>query len=255
MNISINIDASRYLIGRLKEIHRSAFPVAIMQTLNSCAFDVKKSIATKHGFVKREPNFIRANSTVEKVSGGFSVPNMKASIGMTEKDLRGNNNFAVKELEQQEEGGTITNRTFVPMRTARIGMATNKNVSIENRLSNIPKNKRIDASAGKARTAKQRYIRAAFMAQKLNPGNAFVLGNVSTKNGKQTLSRIDALYSNAKNKQLKIDRTPLYSVKHGRSVSVESTGFMKRASFETGLKANKFFIEHAQKQLSKYMKK
>jgi hypothetical protein len=74
--------------------------------------------ADKH-FEKRSPNFFRANSKVEKATG-WDVKSMRATVGFVSHNLKYNNE-AVRELEQQEHGGSIDHRTFVPLDDARKG--------------------------------------------------------------------------------------------------------------------------------------
>jgi hypothetical protein len=85
--------------------------------LNKAAFDVKQNTMLKSAeasFVKRQPNFFKANSRVEMASG-WDLDKMQATVGFNSSGLKGgSNNHAVEDLEQQERGGTIKSRSFIP---------------------------------------------------------------------------------------------------------------------------------------------
>ena len=87
--------------------------------------------------------------------------------------------------------------------------------------------------------------------------NAYVLGGRNS-NGSRTLSAVNFVRTSGRftkgKHNLEISRTPIYSIKKGRAVSVSPTNFMKRASMETGKKLDSFFIKQAQKQFDKFRK-
>lgn len=246
-------------------MHKSAFPVAIRETLTSAAREVKTKTMPEKAkvFKKREPNFFKANSKYEKAEG-FNVKQMRASVGFYENKLvNQSTNYAVKDLEQQEYGGTIKRKSFIAQKGARIN---NKRVIPNVRMPGIRDKKFIKVSnhgkdnKGRSITIasrKQQFIRASIMAEKLFGKNAFVLGG-RNGNGNRTLSRINEIrmsgrFTKGKN-NLEINRTPLYSVKKGRVVPVKATNFMKRASMEAALSMNEFYIKNAEKQFLKYQK-
>lgn len=242
-------------------MHKSALPIAIRGTLNDAVYNVKTDTMPKKAneFKKRSPNFFKANSKFENATG-FNVNTMKATVGFFENKLsNAGTNYAIKDLEQQEHGGAISNKTFIAQKGARIN---NKMVRANARLDAIKGQKYIKVSNhGKTKSGnsttissrKQQFIRAAIMAKKINGENAFVLGGLNA-NGNRTLSKINSISQNIKSKKLVIDRTPLYSVKKGRMVNVKASNFMKRASLETALNINTFYIAQAKKQFEKYRK-
>lgn len=253
MILNVNTDAVKQYSKALDKMHRSALPVAIRGALNNAAFDVKQNTmprSSEKAFINRSKNFFKANSRVEPANG-FNVNTMKATVGFLSSKLKGQNNFAVKDLEQQEGGGKIGGRDFVPLNTARSGKSKNKLVVPRNRLSAI-KNV-IQAAKVKSNDGRQRFIRAAAIAWKLYGRNGFVLGNVRDGNV-QTLSRIDGIRRNKSDGHIKIRRTPLYTYTDSRNVKVAGTNFMKRASYESGLKIERYYIEQAQKQINKVVK-
>jgi hypothetical protein len=264
-NVTLNIDsdALQAYTKKLKSMHKSAFPNAVRETLSKAALNVKQQTmpkSAKKQFTQRSPNFFKANSSVD-FAKGYNVNQMKSVVGFVSTKLQlGKNNYAIKDLEQQEYGGRIKRRAFIPMSRARTGNNPNKNVKLINRLENIDFSNVIKAnrrrSQGKAikiKSKKQAFIRAAIMAKKLHGDEAYVLGN--NKAGKKTLSRIDSISTDLKTKKIVIKRTPLYSFEKGRTVRVESTSFMKRASFETQSNMEAIFIKEAQKQFERNNKR
>lgn len=256
MILNVNTKALAHHANRLEEIHRSAMPVAIRNTLNSAAFDVKKNTmpaSANDTFINRRPNFFKANSKVA-MAQGLNVTSMKATVGFTSLG----NNKAVDELKQQEHGGQIGGRAFIPMSTARVGANWNRNVRADFRMQTIANKDVIDANKvrfkGHYRKKSQRFVRAAIKAFELHGPNALVMGNLNPNSGMKTLSAIKSVTIDKSKGTVKIKRTPLYSYIKGRKVKIAGTNFMKRASLETGLKMEKYFIEHAEKQLAKYKK-
>lgn len=260
--LNINSDSLQAHVHKLRKMHKSALPNAIRETLSKSALNVKQDTmpkSAKKEFVNRQPNFFKANSSVN-FAKGYDVKSMKATIGFIDTKLKGGkNNYAVNDLEQQEHGGAIGGRSFVPLDEARTGKNKNKLVKKVNRLTAIDLKDVVSVSRrrsmGKAiniKSKKQAFIRAAIMAKKLHGDNAYVLGN--NKNGFRTLSRINSVSTNRKSRNLQIDRTPLYSYRQGRAARVQATNFMRRASMETQSKMDATFIKEAQKQFDRIRK-
>lgn len=275
MRLVIDTEHLKEHAVKLEKINRSALPVAIRGTLNDAVYDVKTRSMPKSAevFKKRSPNFFKANSKFEKAAG-FNVDGMKATVGFYENKLTNQStNHAVKDLEQQEHGGEIDHKTFIPMKPARVG---NKMVRPNLRMHTLKDKQFVKMSrVGKGRNGssvrvidkKQQFIRAAIFASEKYGSNAFVLGGRGGK-GSRTLSKINDLrltgrltkgrYSKGvftkATKGVEISRTPIYSVRKGRVVPVNPTNFMKRASMETGLLLGKFYIAQAQKQFDKIRK-
>lgn len=242
MQLNINHSAVAHHVKRLEVLGKSALPSAVRNTLNSAAFDVKGKTmpaSAKKEFTQRKKNFFQANSKVVPAKGG-NIPSLKATVGFVRKDK------AVEELKQQEEGGTIGGRAFVTTPDARTGGNWNSNVTAKNRitnLENVVNANKVRGKSGKKLTKKQQFVRAAFAAQKLNGSNDLVLGN--SVGGVATLSRIIAIRK-SKNGVLIIRRKALYTYSKGRKVRIKPTGFMKRASHDSGLKMDRFFAKHTE---------
>ncbi len=257
MELNINTDAAVIFTDKLEAIGKSALPNAIRETLSKAALDVKTNTMPKTAdkeFESRRKNFFRANSVVD-FAKGKDINSMRSAVGFNSQKLTGGNNFAVKDLEQQEYGGAIDGKSFIPLDPARVGKNNKKNVSVRNRMNQMKNIVFAGASrgTGKSRVAskKQRWIRAAFKARSLYGDNALVMGNY--RNGRQTLSRIDSISSSLKTRQIQIKRTPIYSFKKNRLVTVKGTGFMERAARESQLNMNLIYITEARKQVDRYL--
>lgn len=269
--IDINSDEIVSLANKLEKMHRSDFPIAVRGTINKAALNMKQDTlmkTTKDAFNKRhQGNFYKAMSKVNFATG-FDVDSMGATVGFSEKDLKGNNNYAVKDLEQQERGGKIKGRSFLAMDKAR---KTKKSpVKDQFRLSELKSKDFVNAEdinsitvKGKSRSVtskQQKYIVAAIVAKRKYGANAFVLGN--KRDGKRTLSLIDEVFETGRSKQkgksgrsTKVFRTPLYSYVNGFAAKVKPKNYAKRAAHETGLNINKFFIQEAQRRFDKALRK
>lgn len=258
----INIDNSQVkaYAQKLEEMSRSAFPVSVRETLNDAVYDVKTRTMPKNAeaFKKRQPNFFKANSKFEKAQG-FNVDGMKSTVGFYENKLvHQSTNFAVKDLEQQEHGGEIDSKAFIPMRGARVGgTGITKSKFRRNQMKDFvdaSKVKSISGHSAKKLTntvRKQKLIRAAIKASIVHGANAYVLGNENAA-GKKTLFKVERFLKIGDKLDIKL--TPLFSVKKGRSVDVTATKFMEKASMKTRSEIGRFFYNQAEKQFNRLRK-
>lgn len=235
MKLNINSKAVVAHTNRLKKLHRSALPNAIRNTLNEAALDVKKNTMptlAKNKFTQRQPNFFKANSKVD-FAKGYNINSMKATVGFIEQSLKGSNNYAVKDLEQQEEGGSIQKKSFIPLKQARQGNSNNKLVRSNARLSSIKKITNVKNS--NVRNKKQAFVKSAIEA---GVGGFLLSG--------KTLWKINGFKRNGK-----INKTAMYNFKKGRNIHVRPTNFMKKASIESAEKMETMFIKQANKQIER----
>jgi hypothetical protein len=243
MQININTDAAVVFTNKLERMRRSALPNAVRETLSRVALEVKKKTMpaqAKKSFVNRSPNFFKANSRVE-FARGYNIAAMKSTVGFVEQNLKGENNFAVKDLEQQEHGGTIKGRSFVPMKKARISNSDTRLVRKMNRLTNIKK--LVNSRNAKGVNWGQRMIKSSVYAKV----GGYVLDWRKGTSG--TLFRIDAL--NRKGNNTRVKWTPLYSVKKNGAAKVKSTHFMQRASLLSAQEIDNIYILEAKKQINR----
>lgn len=240
MKLDINSDALVRHTNILEQMHKSVLPGAVRSALNSAAFDVKKNTLQKSAdssFEKRQPNFFKANSRFENAKG-FDLNTMKATVGMTETSLKGGSNYAVKDLEQQESGGVIKKKSFIPLAGARVGGNKSKNVRANARLSQI-KNI-VEAKKQPGKSARARFVKAILQAG----AGGFVLSG----------SKLYRINSFRKSGGHFVDKTAMYDFKKGRSVRVSHTGFMRKAGMMSAEKIEGFFVDGAKRQINKMKK-
>ena len=257
MQININTDAVVAYTNKLEKLRKSALPNAIRETLSKAALDVKQRTmpkSVKSSFTQRNKTFFKAFSRVE-FAKGMDIRSMQSKVGFTKTGLKGDSSQAIEDLQQQEHGGTIDGRSFIPMDGARSGKNPKRMVAPRNRIGQIDDivkaHGNITPGKRRVRSKKQRWVRAAIMAKKLHGNNAFVMGN--PKNGRVTVRRIDSVSSSVSTKSLQIKSTPVYSFMRGRMVSVKSRGFMKRASLDTSTNMDLIFITEARKQIDRIL--
>lgn len=242
MKVNINTDAAVIFTNKLEKLHRSALPNAVRSTLNSAAFDVKKDTmpaSADRTFTNRVKNFFKANSRVE-MAQGWSIQAMKATVGFVEGGLKGGKNFAVKDLEQQEHGGQIKARSFIPTKDARGGSGA-RPVRPGNRLSKI---KVVNSARATGKSAAEKFVKSAIHAGK----KGYVVGN----RGKKMLWQINKIKRAGRNTV--IGKKAIYSFERVRDVRVKGTGFMRKASLQSAEKLEKWYIEAAKKQIARLKK-
>lgn len=247
MNVVVNVNSSALVkfTNRLEQMRKSDFPIAIRQTLNKAAFNVKQVTmpeSTAAIFDKRNPNFFKANSKVQ-MAQGFDVPSMKSVVGFVSTNLQYNTK-AVRELEQQEYGGTIEDRDLIPTESARTGnnatpvRPMNRLKTIGNRIKNAINVKDI---SGPSR--RYRFTKAAIKAGK----GGYIIAGLR----RMMLYRIESI--SRKFGRTFIKQTPIYSYRQGRSVRVKQTKFMRQATLVSARRLNKFFIDEANRRFKKAM--
>ncbi len=242
MILKIDSSSVKEFTEKLEKLHRSALPSAVRGALNKAVYDVKKHTmprSARKEFMERQQNFFKANSRFENATG-FNISAMKSTVGMISTSLKGDHNYSVKDLEQQEYGGRIKKKSFIPLNTARSGNSNSRNVRPNARLKSI--NRIVNTKNAKGKNEKERFIKSVI--------HAGVGGNVlSKKNGIEILWRVN---STKRTPDGRFKLTPLYSFDKGRSVNVGKTGFMRKASFETANNLDKFYIQEAERQILKF---
>ena len=246
MRTTININSSAVVkhTNRLEQMKKVDLPLAIRGTLNRAAFDVKQRTmpVSAAQFTSRKANFFRANSKVDMATG-FNVNSMKSMVGFTTQKA-GYNHAAVRELEEQEYGGDIHHRDFVPVEGARVGENYSSEVKAKNRLETIGtdiKAKAVFVKNQKGSTRKQKFIRAAIKAGR----GGYVIGGLR----KQMLYRIESV--SKKSGRAIVKQKALYSFEEGRSVKIKGTGFMRNASLRSANKLEVFYAQEAARRFAK----
>lgn len=247
MILNVNASAVSRHTATLEEISKKALPLAVRATLNTVAFNTKQKTMPAEAadaFEKRRPNFFRANSTVE-MARGIEINNMRSIVGFVPKNDK--KAHSVQDLEQQEHGGVIPDRSFIALRKARVGKVWNKAVAAKNRMGTITPQIFNSASSNLngVKNGKEAFTISAIYAQK----GGFVLGNTVNHRGNRMLMYINSVHR-LENGNTVVNSTPLYAVKKDREVRVKPTGFMEKASIEATKDMEKIFIKNAEKAIN-----
>lgn len=242
--LNINSDAVVAFTNKLEKLPQTALPKAVRGTLNSLAFDVKKNTMPKQAkrFVNRNKTFFKANSRVEMARGN-NLESMKSQVGFLATS-KTKNNKAVDELEQQEHGGKIKQRSLIPLKGSRISKSKRRKVAPRNRLGKMNIKKIVKTSDANGPTEASRFRQTIF---KVGKGGIFE----STWKGRNIIWRVNSL-DRSKGGRYKL--TALYSFKEGRVANIKkATHFMEKASNKTGEKVNEFFIKEAKREFFKHL--
>lgn len=248
MEFNINTDAVVSFTNTLEKMGKTMLPDVIRGTLNDAVYDVKtKTMPAASGvFIHRSKNFFKANSKFEKATGN-NIGGMRATVGFFSNNLIGSSNYAVRDLQQQEKGGTIEGRSFIPLDSARTSGSHTKMVRPNARLNAI---KRIvKAKNQKGKTKAEKFVNAVLKAGT----GGFVLS--SNSNGDNILWRVDALKSNVKRKKFEPKLTALYDYSKDRSIKIKRpTHFMQKATIMSAKKLDGFFLVRANRKIKSLAK-
>ena len=249
MKFNVNSDAVIAHTNKLEGLTRSAFPNAVRNTLNGLAFDLKKDTMPKSAsrFTKRQKNFFKANSTVQ-MAKGFNVSTMESKMGFMAKGKTAKG--AVNNLDEQEEGGTITQREYIPVEKSRIGKSKKRMVQKKNRLNKIGIKNIVKASSFSGSTSWQ-FMQAVNKAQK----GGFVQAKLKNKDVTMVWRVNESMSTNLKTKRVIFKLTPVYIVNKSKIVKVKATHFMEKATKKTMQRADKIYISSANFQYKKHFNK
>lgn len=234
------------LSTKLMDLHRAALPNAVRFTLSDLAFDVKKNTLypalNESGMIIRNPTFFKKYSGVQKAVG-WDISKMYSEAGMIPE---GNAAKAVSRLKEQDEGGKLGNRNYVPDDQARIG---------GNRSGKVRKNnmhQRLILCGHVQWGDKQGLIRTVTRSgvEKQGRGLGFVViygWNLYEIIGYHRVSK-----QHRKDDVIKLHLRKLYSYKKDRQIEVKPHHFIEKASLLSGKKLDEIFKENAERQLAKF---
>ena len=248
--LNVNTNALVSYANKLERIHKNALPSIIRKTLNDAAMDVKQ-VTMPHTasltFEKRQPTFWRAKSRVE-FAKGLDLKSMQSRVGFW--DRKGTQ--AVADLEEQEYGGKIGSRDFMPYDSARIGGSYSRMIEAKNRIGDKSKLGRIVnnpslISSPKSiikGTSKSKFIGAAAKAWKGN--------RIMYNSDESALLRVNKFKRNKGS--VEMDYTFLYSIKKGRKANIDNdTHFMRESSLRSANKMDRIFIKHAEQRFDRLL--
>ncbi len=239
---------------RLEEMSRSAIPVVVRQTLNAAAFRVKTETMPMESkiFTERKPTFFKANSKVDPAKG-MDINTMVATVGFIPKPA--DKSHSVEDLQEQEYGGSIENRSFIALAGARQGDAW-QGLTLANKRrkgSNIGGKPVFDSKDAPGSNDKQKFIKSAYEAQKVG---GIVIGNIVNNKGNKIAWSIQKSFGHSGGRMVmsfnkKFVETQIFSVKKDRKVHPHATHFMKKASDEAQQEMEMDFVKFANARLNK----
>lgn len=249
MSFTLNMDNSQVkaYTNKLQQMHRSNFPIAVRQTLNDLAFDVKQKELLRYAdkeFILRNPNFFKRFSGVKKAVG-FDLKSMNSEVGIIKSTAQGGE--AAANLTKQEYGGSISDRSMIYMNQSRISGSKTKRVKKANYLGSKGLVGGKPLKGYGMRTRKSNFVAAAYVAIRENKNVLW-----ETKSGFTLYSVSSLSFSGTgKNRNVKVNATPLASYEKNRSVRIMAHPFLKPASLAAYQKQGYFFIKNAEKRLNK----
>lgn len=246
--LNINTDACVVLTRKLEQMHRSALPVAIRQTLNAAAFDVKKNTlpnSASKNFIKRSPNFFKTFSKVNKATG-FNTKTMQAVVGMSDNGKGKAAETAVGNMGIQEEGGVI-DHGFSYLKATRGGHTVK---GVVRRTNYYDHSKVISGKSNQKRgrgTVKSKFVARAFRSLKEKKPMFFnsIKGNY--------LMRVTSI-RRKKNGKVKIASQLLMKERSDKPAKIKATHFSKEAAVATIKKIEGFYIIEAKKQIERIVR-
>ena len=231
----LDFDTSEYrkLTKALTDLHRSAFPVAIRQTLNNLAFDTKeKQILKTAGqiFTVRDKNFLKRFSKTKKANG-FDVNSFQAQAGMVGEET--------KDFHELEQGGAVESEA-VPQLGARTSGSESKKVRKTFRFG---ERKILRVERGKQHNSD--FIKKAYLAKR----DKKLLGRYGN------VYQVTGFRKNKKDALPKIKMKLLYKEPRGKKVDLKSYKLIETAATESVTKKGaRFFKVAVNKQFKKYTK-
>ncbi|MFN0254514.1 hypothetical protein [Pedobacter ureilyticus] len=241
-HLDVNTSAVIRHTERLERLNRSAFPVAVRQTLNDAAFDVKNRTLNKSAdknFTRRSPNFFKTFSKVEKAIG-FNVNSMRSIVGMSANGKQ-SAKTAINNMEKQEQGGRIKEGAAY-LKDTRGG----NNAKTVRKSAYFASGRKLKKPRG-GRNAKSQFIANAFMSKK--QGAKF---SVKTNEGRY-LIQITSI-RRSKNGEIKIKSRALMKERRLKPANIKATRFMSEAADMSSKMIETFYVRNANKQFARVLR-
>lgn len=243
MQIKVDITNLDDYAKKMQSLSSRILPKVILETLNGVALHMKKDTlieSSNKAFVNREKNFFKSNSKVA-FAKGFDISQMVATVGFVD-----NGSQAVQDLEQQEDGGTIKGRKYIPVNNARTGKTTNRKVAARNRLSKIGIGNIVNSKNANGVNDKQKFVKSVIHAGK----GGFVQSEL---NGKKMVWLVNSLN---KTKAGKFKLTALYIVNDSKTVKInKATHFAEKAAIKAEKQANTIYKKEAETRIKRHLSK
>lgn len=243
--IKFNIDTNACVVltDRLERLNKSALPVAVRQTLNNAAFDVKQKTleqSANKNFIRRAPTFFKKFSGVNKASG-FDMRSMKAEVGMTAQGVQ-TAETAVSNMAIQEFGGAIRKGADY-LKAARAGSLGRK----VTKANYFNKNRLVKGNFKRANTSKSKFVAAAYVSLREKKQVS-----VQTIKGR-FLMQVTGIRKSKKG-QLKIKSKLILKDRTLKPAKITATNFSREAAFMTVAKMDGMFRVEAEKQFARALR-
>lgn len=238
--LNINTDEVVKFTARLERMSENDLPRVIQKTLNSVAMDVKRNTmpASAHrNFTVRSRNFFKANSRVEFAKRNKKIERISSVVGFTPRSGKSIDQ-AINDLQQQEYGGTINDKSFIPTKKARTSNNSKRNVRRNLRLANKNKLKILRAERESGKSEAHKFTKAVIKAGR----GGFVMNNSGA------VFKIKSLKRN-RGQGWKWKLEFIYHYKNNRAVRVNKTRFMRTATEKSASNLQPEFIKQAKKQI------
>lgn len=243
--LDVNNDGVIQLTAKLEELHKSAFPSAVRNTLNKAAFETKKQLpkTAEKKFITRHKPFFKNMSVVDKASG-FNVDKMIATVGI---DASKNMELA-ENLESQEFGGMVNARKLIAHDDARTSKSNKKRVSAPNKVNKVDFHDATKAFRAHNGTRKSKFVAAVMSTAK--SGKKHMMIKTGT-NG--MVYEVTAISQNVKSKKVNFKIKKLYTVRSVKSHNVKGQGFMRDSANLISKNLEKYYYENAEYQFTKLL--
>jgi len=246
---TLNINTSEIVAftAKLERMHRSNLPIAVRETLNTIALkEIKQNSLLKTASKKFDDrsngSFFRSNSKVV-FAKGFNVSQMKAVVGMSTDKKTGKSGQSAKDFEEQESGGSIGGRSFIPLEASRTSNSWNRKPKRAYRIADI-KEKIIDSKDNiKGRSDAEKWVLSSIYAGV----GGLVIGTKESPDGNRFVFKINKIFRE-ENKTIVAHSKALFAYKKNRSVKVQPTRFMETSTLIGIKKLNSTFVKEAEKR-------
>ena len=227
---------------RLRNAHRSTFPVAVRSTLNDMAYDVNTNhllpvLKAKSGMTIRNESFFKKYSGFQKATG-FDIGSMYSQVGMIPS---GNASKAVNRLDEQDVGGTLGDRNYVPNENVRHGKTRSGRVR---KSGFLQRQKLVGRVAfGDTQDLIRTVVKTNIHSGGKGKGTVILYGN--------SLYEIVGFKRLRAENRIKLHLTKLYSYEKNRKVTVKPHRFMEKSAILAGVKIQSLFNTNLEKQFKR----
>lgn len=245
--IVVNTQELEAFSDRIGGLSRTTFPKIAKETINKVALVMKKDTLLKSAadtFVSRDKNFIKQTSRVD-FAKGTNINDLSATVGFLSQTSK-KTKQSVQNLMQQEHGGVIGGRKYIPVNSARTGKSNRKGVSKSNTLREIGIRNIVKQSNARGANNKQKFVKSVIFAG----AGGFVQGELS--NGVKMIWRVNSLN---RTKRGKFKLTALYIVNDSKQIQVEKTDFSKKAAIKAVKFANDIFKKEVEERVNRQLRR